>query len=46
MHWEIEIVPRLENFGGFEIGTGGFLVSRLPEDAAGLLRAAEIAVRA
>jgi UDPglucose--hexose-1-phosphate uridylyltransferase len=46
MHWEIEVVPRLENFGGFEIGTGGFLVSRTPEDAAGVLRAAEVAVHA
>jgi UDPglucose--hexose-1-phosphate uridylyltransferase len=46
LHWEIEVVPRLENFGGFEIGTGGFLVSRTPEDAAGILRAAELAVRA
>jgi UDPglucose--hexose-1-phosphate uridylyltransferase len=41
MHWEIEIVPRSENFGGYELGTGGFLVSRLPEDAAAVLRAAE-----
>ena len=40
VHWEIELVPRLENFGGFELGTGGFLVSRLPEDAAAVLRAA------
>ena len=46
MHWEIEVVPRLENFGGFELGTGGYLVSRLPEEAAGILRAAEPAVRA
>jgi UDPglucose--hexose-1-phosphate uridylyltransferase len=46
MHWEIEVVPRLENFGGFELGTGGFLVSRLPEEAAAILRAALPAVRA
>jgi UDPglucose--hexose-1-phosphate uridylyltransferase len=46
VHWELEVVPRLENFGGFEIGTGGFLVSRVPEDAAGILRAAEVAVGA
>jgi UDPglucose--hexose-1-phosphate uridylyltransferase len=38
LHWEIEIVPRLESFGGYEVGTGGFLVGRLPEDAAGVLR--------
>jgi UDPglucose--hexose-1-phosphate uridylyltransferase len=38
VHWEIEVVPRLENFGGYELSTGGFLVSRLPEDAAGVLR--------
>jgi UDPglucose--hexose-1-phosphate uridylyltransferase len=40
LHWEIEIVPRLESFGGFELGTGGFLLGRLPEDAAAILRAA------
>jgi len=41
-HWEIEIIPRMENFGGYELGTGGFLVSRLPEDAARILRAAVV----
>jgi UDPglucose--hexose-1-phosphate uridylyltransferase len=46
MHWEIEVVPRLENLGGYEIGTGGFLVSRAPEEAADILRAAQIAVGA
>jgi UDPglucose--hexose-1-phosphate uridylyltransferase len=46
MHWELEVVPRLENFGGFELGSGGFLVSRLPEDAAGILRAVRAAARA
>jgi UDPglucose--hexose-1-phosphate uridylyltransferase len=40
MHWEIEIVPRVESFGGYEVGTGGFLVSRTPEVAAEILRAA------
>jgi UDPglucose--hexose-1-phosphate uridylyltransferase len=42
MHWEIEVVPRIENLGGFEVGTGSFLVSRLPEDAAAILRAAAL----
>jgi UDPglucose--hexose-1-phosphate uridylyltransferase len=46
VHWELEIIPRVENFGGFEIGTGGFMVSRIPEDAAGILRAAEVALHA
>lgn len=40
MHWELEVIPRAENFGGFEIGTGGYLVSRTPEDVAHRLRAA------
>lgn len=44
VHWEIEVIPRRENFGGYELGTGGFLVSRLPEDAAAVLRAAGAAV--
>jgi UDPglucose--hexose-1-phosphate uridylyltransferase len=46
LHWEIEIVPRLENFGGYELGTGGFLVSRLPEEAARILRSADGAAHA
>ncbi len=40
MHWEIELVPRTENVGGFELGFGGFLVSRVPQAAAAILRAA------
>ncbi len=39
MHWEIEVVPRRENFGGFELSSGGYLVSRTPEAAAAVLRA-------
>jgi UDPglucose--hexose-1-phosphate uridylyltransferase len=39
-HWEIEVIPRIESFGGYEVGTGGFLVSRLPEEAAQILRSA------
>jgi UDPglucose--hexose-1-phosphate uridylyltransferase len=46
LHWEIEVVPRVENFGGYELGAGGYLVSRLPEDAARVLRAAGAALRA
>jgi UDPglucose--hexose-1-phosphate uridylyltransferase len=46
VHWEIEVIPRVESFGGYELGTGGFLVSRMPEDAAGVLRAAGAAVGA
>jgi UDPglucose--hexose-1-phosphate uridylyltransferase len=42
-HWEIEIIPRIENVGGYELGTGGFLVSRLPEEAARILRAVRLA---
>jgi UDPglucose--hexose-1-phosphate uridylyltransferase len=41
-HWEIEVVPRLERFGGYELGSGGFLVSRTPENAAAILRAADV----
>ena len=46
MHWEIEFVPRTESIGGFELGTGGFLVSRAPQAAAAILRAARAPVDA
>jgi UDPglucose--hexose-1-phosphate uridylyltransferase len=45
-HWEIELIPRRENFGGFELGMGGFLVSRPPEDVAARLRAADVGAHA
>lgn len=45
-HWELELVPRIESFGGFEVGVGGFLVSRSPEEAVRILRAAGDAVHA
>jgi len=41
-HWHIEILPRLGNVAGFEFGTGFFINSTPPEQAAEILRSAMI----
>lgn len=41
-HWHIELVPRLTQIAGFEWGTGFYINSTSPEDAASFLREAEI----
>ncbi|MGQ9582581.1 MAG: galactose-1-phosphate uridylyltransferase [Thermoplasmatota archaeon] len=38
-HWHLEIMPRLSQAAGFERGTGFYINSVTPEDAAALLRA-------
>lgn len=38
-HWRFEILPRLARIGGFELGSGVFVNSVAPEDAASRLRA-------
>jgi UDPglucose--hexose-1-phosphate uridylyltransferase len=37
-HWYISIVPRLQKAAGFELGTGMFINSSLPEEDAAFLR--------
>jgi UDPglucose--hexose-1-phosphate uridylyltransferase len=37
-HWHIEILPRLATAAGFELGTGIWINSVLPEEAAAFLR--------
>jgi UDPglucose--hexose-1-phosphate uridylyltransferase len=37
--WHLEIVPRLTGIAGFELGTGFFINTMLPEEAARFLRA-------
>ncbi|MGD0114290.1 MAG: galactose-1-phosphate uridylyltransferase [Armatimonadota bacterium] len=37
-HWHIEILPRLSTEAGFELGTGIWINSSLPEDSAAYLR--------
>ncbi len=37
-HWHIEIVPRLSTPAGFELGTGIWINTVIPEDAAAFLR--------
>lgn len=39
-HWHLELVPRLSEFAGFEIGTGCHITTRSAEDSAARLRAA------
>jgi len=37
-HWHIEILPRLEHWGGYETGTGLIINALLPEKAAAFLK--------
>lgn len=37
-HWHIEILPRLSTAAGFELGTGIWINTLMPEDAAAYLR--------
>jgi len=38
-HWHIRIVPRLTTIAGFEMGSGIYINTSLPEDTAGHIRA-------
>ncbi len=42
-HWYLSIVPRLVRSAGFELGSGMFINTTLPEDNARYLRAVEVA---
>ncbi len=37
-HWHFEILPKLETYGGFELGTGIDIVTVSPEEVAKILR--------
>ncbi len=37
-HWYISLIPRVTKFAGFELGTGMFINTALPEASAGFLR--------
>ena len=39
-HWHIEILPRIANLAGFELGTGCFINTVPPDQAAATLREA------
>ncbi|MCL2760431.1 MAG: galactose-1-phosphate uridylyltransferase [Desulfuromonadales bacterium] len=43
-HWHIELVPRLTQIAGFEWGTGFYINSTSPEDAAAFLRDADLSL--
>ena len=38
LHWYITLVPRVTRTAGFELGSGMFINSALPEDSAAFLR--------
>jgi UDPglucose--hexose-1-phosphate uridylyltransferase len=40
-HWHLEIIPRIVNSSGFELGSGCFVLTTLPEKAAKYLREVE-----
>jgi UDPglucose--hexose-1-phosphate uridylyltransferase len=42
-HWYLAIVPRVSHVAGFELGSGMFINSLLPEHAAENLRGVAIA---
>lgn len=44
-HWYIAVVPRLSKAAGFELGTGMYINTALPEDSARFLREVEIDTR-
>jgi UDPglucose--hexose-1-phosphate uridylyltransferase len=37
-HWHIRIIPRLSTIAGFEIGSGIYISTALPEDTAAVMR--------
>jgi len=39
-HWHVEVVPRVNKFGGYELGFGAYIITVSPEDAAQLYRQA------
>ncbi|MEE8419753.1 MAG: galactose-1-phosphate uridylyltransferase [Dehalococcoidales bacterium] len=43
-HWHIRIVPRISMIAGFEIGSGIYITSALPEDTALLMKQCVIAL--
>jgi UDPglucose--hexose-1-phosphate uridylyltransferase len=40
LHWYVALVPRVNQAAGFELGSGMFINTALPEDSAAFLRAA------
>ncbi|HVN31724.1 MAG TPA: hypothetical protein VMT45_07025, partial [Thermoanaerobaculaceae bacterium] len=40
LHWHVQILPRVHSKAGFEVGSGFYGDSVLPEEAAKILRAA------
>lgn len=43
-HWHIRIVPRLTTIAGFEMGSGIYISTALPEQTAGLMRECAISL--
>ena len=41
-HWYLSVIPRLTRVAGFELGSGMFINTVLPEEAAGFLRGVKV----
>jgi UDPglucose--hexose-1-phosphate uridylyltransferase len=41
-HWYVSVIPRLTKMAGFELGSGMFINSSLPEENAAFLRAVQV----
>jgi UDPglucose--hexose-1-phosphate uridylyltransferase len=46
LHWYVTIIPRVTHSAGFELGSGMFINTGLPETSAAFLRAVEYGVKA
>ncbi len=42
LHWYISVVPRVTRTAGFELGSGMFINTALPEESAAFLRSVEV----
>ena len=41
MHWYVTVIPRVSQPAGFELGSGMFINTTLPEESAAFLRSIE-----
>lgn len=42
LHWYVSLIPRVSQTAGFELGSGMYINSALPEDSAAFLRSLEV----
>ena len=41
-HWYVSLIPRVSQTAGFELGSGMYINTALPEDSAAFLRSLEV----